>query len=124
VARVLQNLLVVSLSLSSKVIAISEVVDNRHYLHIGGFGSSPLALSLRDIMLQENIDSQDSDNTICDLIRDACTEIMCSKVALSRCHAYDFMYRLYFLPAGRKELSRLGRDGGLLQVLSEKVFHK
>jgi hypothetical protein len=122
VARVLQSVLNVSLSLSFK--AISEVVDNSHYLHNGAFGRSPLALSLRDIMLQENIDSQDFDNTICDLIRDACTEIMCSKVAPSRCHAYDFLYRLYFLPAGHKELSRLGRDGRLLHVLSEKVFHK
>jgi len=74
-------------------------------------------------MVEENVDNQDSDNIICDLIREACTEIMSSKVALSRCHAYDLLYSLYFVPAGRKELSRLGRDGGFLQALAEKVFH-
>lgn len=118
------KIILMSVSWSFGEMIVSEVMENSQGLSIDDFGSSPLALSLRDTMLQENLDSQDSGDMICDLIRDACTKIMSSKVTLSRCHAYDFLYCLYFLPPGRKELGRLGRDGGLLQALSERVFHK
>jgi hypothetical protein len=59
---------------------------------------------------------------VAELVVCACTEIMSGRDTISRKHAFQYIDQLYFVPPGRAELVRLGKPGGVLEQIAEKVF--
>jgi hypothetical protein len=83
--------------------------------------TNPLFISLRDIILQDSF-SIDDPYDVSELIGVACDELHSGTSSNSRSCAYQFLSRLSFLPAGKMELVRLGKAGGLLEAIAIRVF--
>jgi hypothetical protein len=79
---------------------------------------------LRDILLQESMPASDTDHTVSELVVYACKELTYDVSIQSRHHTFELIHQLYFVPAGARELERLGRSGGLLDNLAKKVFNE
>jgi len=87
------------------------------------FGTSPsLSVALCDILLQESLPYGEIDCTISELVMCACNELGCGVTSISRRDAFCFIYCLYHMPAARKELSKLGQSGGLLEHVAKETF--
>jgi hypothetical protein len=83
-----------------------------------------MAVGLREILLQENIEENGMGFMVSELVVYACTEAANGISTKSRRNAYELLHQLFFVPAGSRELERLGRPGGLLEKLANKVFDK
>lgn len=80
-----------------------------------------LAVRLRDIILQEDFDINNSEE-ISELLGAAASEALFGASSASRTEAFDYLIRLYALPPGRAELGRLGQPGEFLDSLADRVF--
>ena len=84
--------------------------------------SPSLSVALCDILLQESLPYGEFDCTISELVTCACNELGCDVTSISRDNAFCFIFCLYRMPAGRKELSKLGQSGGLLEHVAKETF--
>jgi len=84
--------------------------------------SPSLSVALCDILLQESLPYGEIDCTISELVTCACNELGCDITSISRDNAFCFIFCLYRMPAGRKELSKLGQSGGLLEHVAKETF--
>jgi len=62
------------------------------------------------------------DCTVSELVVCACYELSCGISSTSRQTAFHFIFGLYHVPAGIKELSKLGQSGGLLERVAKETF--
>jgi len=84
--------------------------------------SPSLSVALCDILLQESLPHGEIDCTISELVMCACNELGCGVTSTSQRDAFCFIFCLYQVPAGRKELNKLGQSGGLLEHVAKETF--
>jgi hypothetical protein len=102
----------------------SNEIDSREFLRVDDGTVISLGVRLREILLQEPIRARDMENVIVEVVECACNELIDGDSPESRWNAFELLRRLYFMPMTKSALTRLGRSGGLLEDVAEKIFNK
>jgi hypothetical protein len=78
---------------------------------------------MREILLQEHIGHIDLHRSFSEIVICACDELMYSQSSVSRSVAFYMLYWLSGLPEPRKQLGRLGMQGGILVHVAQKLMN-
>jgi hypothetical protein len=81
-------------------------------------------MDLREILLQKSTDSHDFDYMVIELVIYTCNEIAHGISTVSRNDGYIFLNILYQVPNGKTMLAKLGRPGGVLEKVAQKMADK
>jgi hypothetical protein len=82
-----------------------------------------LGVSLRELLLQEPIDTQDFEGALAELIGCACDELLFGVSHASRTLTFKIIFNLHHVPQGQVELNRLGRPGGCMHELATRMLN-